>query len=620
MRQHCYKFINQQHQMVGVLDMLMAFDAWGFDTETTGLRSNHDKVILVQLGRGDMGVIIDTRYVDITELKLFFLNKQIKKVGHNLKFDYKMMKGSFGIEMEGLRCTYIAERMIHMGKRYFKGMGCTLENVILDRMDIQLDKTVQKSFIGHKGAFSQRQLQYAEEDVCYLNEMYAMQVKDMTRLGIGKTFIIECESISSFGDMEHDGMILDVPAWRTVLNENIEKQKAIELELNTLIEPYVSPNLFGETHINYASTPQVLELMQTMRIRIPETNKQTGEVTEKIIKKTDKQTFKKIGSMPFVKKLQEWRGYAVRIGTFGQAYIDAVDPVTGAIHPDLYQLGTETGRPAAGDSAVNPLNIPSSNKYRHCFICRADEVVESDDYSGCESRILAHISGDPVLQGIFARGEDIHCAVASMMYGIEVTKDNENKKYRKPAKSLNFGIAYGMGPFKLWEDLNGEGFPITLDEAKKLYYKYCDIFKVAVGFLRDSGKLAFEQGYLENINGRRRYWKKPIPEDFVNGIYDEEYKAKKGSIEREGGNFLIQSVNADITKAAMTEIRKYAKENGIRTHFINAVYDEIVTRTHKDDSERFHAMKLKIMQDVAETMITTVPMLVDGFVGPYWNK
>jgi DNA polymerase-1 len=207
-----------------------------------------------------------------------------------------------------------------------------------------------------------------------------------------------------------------------------------------------------------------------------------------------------------------------------------------------------------------------------------------------------------------------------MMYGVPVTKDNENKKYRKPAKSLNFGIAYGMGPKKLCEDLNAEGFPMTLDEAKKLYYKYCDLLQVSVKFLRDSGKLAAKQGYLININGRRRYWKIPKPEDFPNGVYDEEYKKKIGAIEREGGNFLIQSVNADITKLAMAEIRDYAKANKVRTHFINAVYDEVVTRTHKDDNKEFHAAKLKIMRDVAERMITTVPMLVDGFVGPYWNK
>ncbi len=439
MRVHNYKFINQQHQLEGVLDKLMSLDSWGMDTETTGLDAHVDKVILLQIGRPELGFIVDTRYVDISSLRPFFTNPNIRKIDHNLKFDYKMVKGSFNIDIEGLRCTYIAERMIHMGKKYIKGRGCTLENVLLDRMGIQLDKITQKSFIGHSGHFSPRQLQYAEEDVCYLNEMYALQVADMTRDGIGKTFIIETDSISSFGDMEYDGMILDCVGWKKVLDDNILKQKQVELQLNELVSPYVSPDLFGETTVNYASPPQILDLMRTMRIKIPETDKATGEVTYHKIMKTDKQTFKKIKQMPFVQKLTEWRSYAVRIGTFGQSYIDAVSPITGAIHPNLDQLGTETGRPAAGESDVNPLNIPSDNKYRHCFICRPDELVQSDDYSGCESRILAHISGDPILKGIFARGEDIHCAVASMMYGIEVTKDNENKKYRKPAKALNFG-------------------------------------------------------------------------------------------------------------------------------------------------------------------------------------
>lgn len=181
-------------------------------------------------------------------------------------------------------------------------------------------------------------------------------------------------------------------------------------------------------------------------------------------------------------------------------------------------------------------------------------------------------------------------------------------------------ISYGMGPKKLCEDLNGDGFPLELADAKKLYYKYCDTLHVSVNFLRNSGKLAFEHGYLANINGRRRYWNKPKPEDYPLGYKDEKYQAKKGAIEREGGNFLIQSVNADITKKAMTEIRSYAKKNKVRTNFINAVYDEIVTRTHKDDSPGFHEAKLKIMRKVAEEVVTSVPMLVDGFVGPHWNK
>lgn len=174
-------------------------------------------------------------------------------------------------------------------------------------------------------------------------------------------------------------------------------------------------------------------------------------------------------------------------------------------------------------------------------------------------------------------------------------------------------IAYGMSYNRLYDELNGQGFSCTRDEAKQLFYRYCDTYKAAVNFLRESGKLAASQGYLVNLNGRRRYWIKPETDN-------PEYYGRMAGIEREGGNFLIQSVNADITKDAMIGIRDYRKKNNIRTHFINAVYDEVVTRTHKDDSEAFHAAKLKIMVASAEKWIKDVPMIVDGHAGRCWQK
>jgi DNA polymerase I len=614
---YVYKFINTQAGIEGILSSLMSKDAWGFDTETTGLDRHKDKVTMIQIGREDEGYIIDARGLAVEPLRPFFESKLIKKIGHNLKFEYEMMKTSFGIECEALRCTMLAEQILNAGKMFRNAMG--LEATLDRRFGVQLDKEVRKTFIGHKGAFTKRQLEYGEDDTKYLVPLFQEQVKELTRDGLSRVYLIETNCIPAFGDMAVAGMPLDKERWKAVLEENISKQATVEKEMNQLISPFVSPDLFGNTYINYASPPQVLELMQLMRIRVPHLGADGKEVMQ-LIKKTDKNSLKKIRHIPFVNKLEEWRSYAVRINTFGMPYIDAVNPLTGAIHPDLWQIGTETGRPAAGGADINPLNVPSDNRYRHCFIGGPDEVVESDDYSGCESRILAHISGDPILTKIFLDGEDIHCAVASMMYGVPVTKDNENKKLRKPAKALNFGIAYGMGPKKLCEDLNAEGFNMSLDDAKKLYYNYCDKLEVSVGFLRSSGKLAAKQGYLANINGRRRYWRLPDPHAFKDGVRDEEYKKKIGAIEREGGNFLIQSVNADITKQAMIEIRDYAKANKVRTSFINAVYDEIVTRTHKDDNPSFHPVKLKIMRDVAERMVTSVPMLVDGFVGPYWNK
>jgi DNA polymerase I-like protein with 3'-5' exonuclease and polymerase domains len=154
------------------------------------------------------------------------------------------------------------------------------------------------------------------------------------------------------------------------------------------------------------------------------------------------------------------------------------------------------------------------------------------------------------------------------------------------------------------------------DEAKALYYKYVDKFKVAVTFLRESGKIASTRGWLANLNGRRRWWKLPNRGDTDLATY----KGRLAAIEREGGNFLIQSVNADITKEAMVRIRAYRKKHNIKTKFINAVYDEIVTRTHKDQSESFHEVKLNLMREAGEKWITTVPMLVDGSAGPCWKK
>jgi DNA polymerase I-like protein with 3'-5' exonuclease and polymerase domains len=181
-----------------------------------------------------------------------------------------------------------------------------------------------------------------------------------------------------------------------------------------------------------------------------------------------------------------------------------------------------------------------------------------------------------------------------------------------------------MGPSRLYWKINADGFPITIPDTKNLYRKYTrDEFPDGINFLREAGKRAYEQGYLSNLNGRRRYWIRPNPEDrekFPLGERDPAFNTQKVAIELQGGNFLIQSVNADMTKAAMIEIRKYKKANGVRTEMVNAVYDEIVTMTHKDESEHFREVKRKIMIDVSKKWIHTVPIEVEGEALPYWTK
>lgn len=180
-----------------------------------------------------------------------------------------------------------------------------------------------------------------------------------------------------------------------------------------------------------------------------------------------------------------------------------------------------------------------------------------------------------------------------------------------------------MSPFALTEKLNGDGYPITIDEGKGLFNSYEKDFHTGIRFLRDAGEEALRKGRLSNMSGRMRHWFIPDSQDTIkypNGFRDKTYLGACGAIKREGGNFLIQSVNADMTKHAMVLIRRYKKRHNIRTEFMNQVYDEIVTRTHKDDSAAFHEAKKRLMIEAAQKYLKEIPMEVEGNVGRSWTK
>lgn len=616
-----YRYITETADVERLLPILMQKPWQNHDSETTGLCPHRNKIILYQIGNKEQQYLIDTRTASLEPLRPYFESKELRKILHNAKFDYKMLRGSFNIEMEGIRCTMLTEQVLTAGK-FYRG-GVSLEDTLERRLGIKLDKTIQKSFIDHKGSFTKEQLDYAADDIIHLDDLFKDQVTEARQTGLVRTLVLESECVQAFGDMEFEGMVLDINGWKKIIEDNLSAQLDAQVELDVFSRPVMGENLFGEVNINYGSSSQVVKLLNDMGVKVPMKDPKTGKEILVKVTNSDAKSLKRVNHLPVIKALGKWRSYETLINTFGEPFIKALNPVTGRLHPDLFQIGTGTGRPAAGDSDVNPLNIPRDNRYRSCFTCEEDEVVESDDYSGCESRILADISDDKKLIEIFQRGDDIHCAVATELYGVPVTKKGENAKLRTPAKSLNFGIAYGMGPGRLYDELNAAGFPVSRDEARALFNKYCETYSGAVNYLRDMGKLARSQWYLANLNGRRRYWNKPDSSDsekFPLGIKDMKFQGIIAKVEREGGNFLIQSVNADITKQAMIWIRDYIKQNKVRSKLMNAVYDEIVTRTHKDDSPEFHKKKLELMKKAAEVWIKKVPMEVDGAVGKFWQK
>jgi DNA polymerase I-like protein with 3'-5' exonuclease and polymerase domains len=634
-----WTYITEQSQLLDIIPKIAARGSWGSDTETTGLDPYIDKVILLQIGNFEEQFLIDTRKVNPEPLRELLENPSGFYVMHNAKFDYKMMKTNFGIEMEKMRDTYLAAKLVDLGR---KERGFKLDNCLEDRLGVIVDKKLQKSFINHVGDFSEAQLNYAAEDVKHLlnlNRSYsktmaldsadAIANRENVELGYYKkdlrdTYVLECAAIPSFGDMELHGLILDKGPWKQIIEENLHAANEIARQLDEIAAPFRPVDLFGNVDINYGSPKQVVKLLNELGVKTTVIDRRTGEKIELDLENSSNDVLKQIKDVPAVKLLSKWRKHMKVVSTYGQPFLDAIHPVTDRIHPLFNQIGTTTGRPAsASDSPVNMLNIPRSPRMRNCFIAGEDYVIETDDYSGCELRILAHLSQDKNFMEPLVKGEDLHCSVATRLYGKLVTKSNENKELRTPAKNLNFGIIYGMQSKKLCIDINAQGFPITPEETQKLYDSYCETYSDGVNFLRNCGRQAAKLGFSVNSNGRRRYWLLPNPGDrlkFPRGVRDFKYQRMISDIEREAGNHPIQSTNADITKYAMIRLRKHIKQKKVRSGIMLQVYDEIVTRTHKEDSEEFHAAKVKIMEEAAARWVTTVPIEIEGHVLPYWTK
>jgi DNA polymerase I-like protein with 3'-5' exonuclease and polymerase domains len=310
---------------------------------------------------------------------------------------------------------------------------------------------------------------------------------------------------------------------------------------------------------------------------------------------------------PAAKELLEYRRVQKILSSYGETFLDQIHPFTGRIHADFDQIGTATGR----FSCRNPNLQQMPDEFRQCVSLDNHKIVVAD-YSQIELRILGELSQDQRFVESFVKGIDLHTNTAAIMF--DVPLDKVTKEQRFIAKSINFGIAYGMGPNKLSDILNAGKPPrerLPIERVKTIFNKYKATYSGVIKWLAEAGDTAYRQGYSTTMMNRRRYYMAPQGDDIDFQI---------AGIKRQGANSPIQGTNADITKLALIDLHKVLKENHFRAQIILQVHDEIVVLAHKTQAEAVKEIVVDSMTQSAQTLLKTVPVKADAYISDMWKK
>ncbi len=304
---------------------------------------------------------------------------------------------------------------------------------------------------------------------------------------------------------------------------------------------------------------------------------------------------------PIVAEILEWRQLVKLQNTYVDALPLQVETKTGRVHTDYMQTVAATGRLSSNNPNLQniPIRTERGRQIRKAFIARNEEyTLVSADYSQIELRIIAALSGDPEMVSAFQKGEDIHASTAAKVFNIAL--EDVTREQRSHAKTVNFGIVYGVSAFGLSNQTS-----LSRSESKELIDAYYKTYPRLKQYINEQIEIAREQGYVQTISGRRRYLKDINSQNMV----------VRGGAERNAVNAPIQGSAADIIKIAMINIQKRLENENWKSKMLLQVHDELVFDVHNSELERIKPM---IKQEMESAFKLDVPLEVDMGEGKNW--
>ncbi len=407
--------------------------------------------------------------------------------------------------------------------------------------------------------------------------------------GLEKLFReVELPTALVLAEMEATGVKVDAEALKAASREFGEEAARLERECYELAG--------GEFNLN---SPMQLRDVLFNRLKLTA----RGLKRTKSGYSTDADTLEKLAAThPMPRKLLEYRTLTKLKSTYADALFSLIDPATGRIHTTFHQALTATGRLSSSDPNLQniPARSPEGQRIRRAFVAERGFMLLSADYSQIDLRVLAHLSGDPTLTSAFRKGEDIHIRTATELLGM--TPDKVDANARRLAKTINFGIIYGMGPQRLATAL---GIPTS--EASDYIKRYFDRLPGVRNFIDETLAKARQTGFVTTMYGRRRY----LPE-----LHAPEGGARSQA-ERIAVNTPIQGTSADLIKVAMVRLGAELKRAELRARIVLQVHDELLLEVADHHLNETREAARREMEQAAEL---SVPLKVDMKWGRNWAE
>ena len=566
-----YTVVTESAQLERVLPGLHAAPILSCDTETTGLDFRTDSLRLIQIATPDHAYLFDVRRIPIAALFPLF-SAPCRWLFHNAKFDLKFLVCAGCPWPDTVFDTMLASQVLKAGLR----VRHSLEEVVEQELGRALPKHLQTA--DWSGELSPAQCEYAARDAGVLWPLYDRLRPALAEASLERAAEIEFRCVKALAWLELAGIAFDAQGWLARTLEDEAQLEALSYQLDRHARD------IGMS-INWASSQQVKALFQTLDIEL-------SNVRSATLRKIDH---------PIAELLVSHKEVAKRVSTYGRSVIDSFfDPDSGRVYPVYFQNGTATGRMSCGGPNIQ--QIPKARAFRACFCAAPERVLIKADYSQVELRIAAVLANDPTMLQAFREETDLHALTASRILHIPLNQVEPH--HRQLAKSVNFGLLYGMGVNGLKQDAEAKyGVRMSDQEAAQYHRAF---------FLTYQGIARWHQQAKHQAEQVRRQ---------ESGLATRTLTGRRFLGVRHFNvllNIPVQGTGGDGLKLALARLFEH-RDQAPRAIPVACVHDEILVEAPLADAQAAQAwLTSHMVEAMREIVANRVPIMVEAVIGKNW--